>query len=162
MSPTTTAHDEQGAFLGLSATLTGYSRFRLLGTGQADAYLATVREAVGEETLGELLSTSAAVHDDAGDDEQALDRGVRARVLSDERLGPVARHVIKMWFVGTWYQLPQEWRDRYAAGGAGTTHVVSPASYTEGLLWPTIGANPPGAKAQGFGSWAAPPTLDAP
>jgi len=37
---------------------------------------------------------------------------------------------------------------------------VSPASYTEGLLWPTIGANPPGAKAPGFGTWAYPPVLD--
>ena len=50
----------------------------------------------------------------------------------------------------------------HATRGHDSTHVVSPTSYTEGLLWPTIGANPPGAKAQGFGSWAAPPTIDAP
>jgi hypothetical protein len=68
--------------------------------------------------------------------------------------------VIKMWFVGTWYQLPQEWRDVHAAREPDSTHVVSPASYTEGLLWPTIGANPPGAKGQGFGSWVGPPTVD--
>ncbi len=150
------------AFLGLSATLTGYTRFRLLGTGQAELYLATTRDAVGDDVLEDLLETSLAVHDDAAGDEQALDRGLRLRVLSDDRLGSVARNVIKMWFIGTWYQLPLEWRDAHANREPDTTHVVSPASYTEGLLWPTIGANPPGAKGQGFGTWAEPPAIDAP
>jgi len=150
----------QTAFLNLSATLTGYSLFRLLGTGQAGLYLATTREAVGDGALSELLTTFAAVHDDAAGDEHALDRALRARILSDDKLGPIARNVIKMWFVGTWYQLPQEWRDVYAAREPDSTHVVSPASYTEGLLWPTIGANPPGAKGQGFGSWVGPPAVD--
>ncbi|GAA1860513.1 hypothetical protein [Myceligenerans crystallogenes] len=150
------------AFLDLSSTLTGYSRFRLLGTGQADPYLSTTREAVGDEVLAQLLTTFADVRRAAGDDEKALDAALRARVLSDPLLGPVARNVIKMWFVGTWYQLPSEWRDVHAGGRHDSTHVVSPASYTEGLLWPTIGANPPGAKAQGFGSWTAPPAIDAP
>lgn len=157
------------AFLTLSATLTGYARFRLLGTGQAEPYLTATREAVGDDVLGDLLSTFAAVHDDATGDQQALDRALRARILSDDRLGPVARNVIKMWFVGTWYQLPQEWRDAQATREPDTapatrepdaTHVVSPASYTEGLLWPTIGANPPGAKGQGYGSWVGPPAID--
>jgi len=150
------------AFLTLSATLTGYSRFRLLGTGQAEPYLATTREAVGDDALQALLGTSTAVHDDAAGDETALDRGLRARILSDDLLGPVARNVIKMWYVGTWYQLPQEWRDTHATRQPVATHVVSPASYTEGLLWPTIGANPPGAKGQGYGSWTGPPRIDLP
>lgn len=147
-------------FLALSVALTGYSRFRLFGTGQAGLYLTTTRTAVGDAILAELLTTFAAVLDDAGGDEQVLERGVRARILSDDKLGPIARSVIKMWYVGTWYELPQEWRDAYAAGEQVSTHVVSPASYTEGLLWPSIGANPPGAKGQGFGSWAGPPAVD--
>jgi hypothetical protein len=97
---------------------------------------------------------------EAAGDPEALDEGLRAQVLSDDKLGPIARNLIKMWFVGTWYELPQEWRDRYAAREPVSTHVVSPASYTEGLLWPTIGANPPGAKGQGFGSWVGPPAID--
>jgi hypothetical protein len=147
-------------FLDLSATLTGYSRFRLLGTGQADAYLSTTRGAVGDVVLAELLTTFASVTDGAAGDEHQLDRGLRTRVLSDDKLGPIARNVIKMWFVGTWYQLPQEWRDLYAGRRPDATHVVSPASYTEGLLWPSIGANPPGAKGQGYGSWTGPPAID--
>jgi hypothetical protein len=147
-------------FLSLSAILTGYSRFRLVGTGQADAYLATTRAAVGDVVLNHLLTTFTEVDRDAGSEEVVLDRGLRARVLSDELLGPIARNLIKMWFVGTWYELPQEWRDRYASREPVATHVVSPASYIEGLLWPTIGANPPGAKGQGFGSWVGPPAID--
>ena len=27
--------------------------------------------------------------------------------LSDERLGPMARNIVKLWFVGTWYELPR-------------------------------------------------------
>lgn len=150
----------QAAFLSLSATLTGHSQFRLLGTGQSDLYLATTRAAVGDDILCELLIAFTEVDRDAAGDPEVLDRGLRARVLSDEKLGPVARNVIKMWFVGTWYELPQEWRDRYAAREPVSTHVVSPASYTEGLLWPTIGANPPGAKGQGFASWVGPPKID--
>ena len=150
----------QAAFLGLSATLTGYSQFRLLGTGQADPYLETVRAAVGDEILSELLMAYTKVDGDADGDPAVLDRGLRERVLSDDKLGPIARNVIKMWFVGTWYELPQEWRDRYAVREPVVTHVVSPASYTEGLLWPTIGANPPGAKGQGFASWVGPPKID--
>ncbi|MGH3459140.1 hypothetical protein [Aeromicrobium sp.] len=152
--------DDLAAFLTLSATLTGYSRFRLLGTGQAEPYLATVRGAVGDNVLDALLTTSAAVHDEAAGDEEALDRHLRARILSDDRFGPVARNVIKMWFVGTWYQLPPEWRDAHATREPDATHVVSPASYTEGLLWPTIGGNPPGAKGPGYGTWADPPLLE--
>jgi hypothetical protein len=155
-----TDDDIQAAFLSLSATLTGYSRFRLLGTGQADPYLETTRRAVGDDVLAGLLSTFAEILLDAAGDQQALDRGLRTRMLSDEKLGPIARSLIKMWFVGTWYELPQEWRDRYAVREPLTTHVVSPASYTEGLLWPTIGANPPGAKGQGFASWVGPPAID--
>jgi hypothetical protein len=156
--------DARAGFLSLSATLTGYSRFRLLGTGQADLYLEAARDAVGDDALGELLTTYATVEAEAeaAGDETALDRGLRARILSDDKLGPIARNVIKMWFVGTWYQLPQEWRDVHAELKPDTTHVVTPASYTEGLLWPTIGANPPGAKGQGYASWVGPPAVDVP
>lgn len=146
-------------FLDLSATLTGFSQFRLRGTGQAAAYLTTVDDAAGEPVLDALLARWADVQTDAGDDEDALHRALRAHVLSDDLLGPVARNVIKLWFVGTWYQLPQDWRDTHGTGQPDTTHVVSPAAYTEGLLWPTIDANPPGAKGPGYGTWAAPPRI---
>ena len=75
---------------------------------------------------------------------------LRRDVFSDPRLGPVARNIVKMWYVGIWYELPRAWTEAYGALRKNVTFTVSPTAYTEGLLWPAIGANPPGAKAPGL------------
>jgi hypothetical protein len=148
-------------FLELSSALTGFSAFRLQGTGQAESYLATVRSVVGDEPVAELLGRYRRIDAEAGDDDERHDRSLRAEIMSDERLGPIARNIIKLWFVSTWYQLPAAWRTTFGAAEADITFVVSPAAYTEGLLWPAVGANPPGAKAPGYASWAEPPQIPA-
>lgn len=146
-------------FLAMSADLVGFTEFDLRGTGQAESYLSTVREIAGEQLLGELLEAYTRVRDDAGEDRSRLDGLLRRDVFSDEKLGPVARNIIKLWYVGIWYQLPREWMEAFGAGETNDMFTVSPAAYTEGLLWPAIGANPPGAKGPGYGSWAAPPRI---
>jgi hypothetical protein len=147
--------DTLDTFLDLSAALTGFATIRLRGTGQAEAYLATLSEVVGEMTVAALLDVwrdvAAAVD---------VERALRLQILSDDRLGPVARNVIKMWYVGTWYALPADWREAHATTDRDRTFVVSPAAYTEGLLWPAIGANPSGAKPLGYGMWATPPRIE--
>jgi hypothetical protein len=152
-------------FLALSVDLTAFEQTDLLGTGLARQYLAKVRAACGDEVVAALLEAHRAARADAaGDagnhDRTPLDRALRHRILSDERLGPVARNVIKLWFAGMWYGLPPEWTDRYGANTAAETSTVTAASYQEGLLWRAIGANPPGAKAPGYGSWAQPPRIE--
>jgi len=147
--------DTLDSFLDLSAALTGFATLRLRGTGQAEAYLATLTEVVGEATVEALLDawrTMAA--------QTEVDRALRCRILSDDRLGPVARNIIKMWYVGTWYALPADWREAYATTDRDRTFVVSPEAYTEGLLWPAIGANPSGAKPLGYAMWATPPRIE--
>jgi hypothetical protein len=72
----------------------------------------------------------------------------------------VARAVIKLWYAGMWFGLPPEWTDSFGAQTASEASTVTAASYQEGLLWRAIGANPPGAKAPGYGSWAQPPRID--
>lgn len=146
-------------FLGFSSVLTGFSVFQLQGTGQAASYLSTVIQIVGEATVVDLLQTFRQVREKAGDDEAALDRLLRADILSDERLGPIARNVIKLWYVGTWYQLSCAWRATFGEAEKDLTFVVSAQAYTEGLLWPTIDANPSGAKGPGYGTWSAPPRI---
>ena len=156
MSESAMVHDETlDGFLELSAALTGFSTFRLRGTGQAEAYLATLTEVVGEATVAALLDAWRRV---AAEAEAA--RALRQEILSDERLGPVARNVIKMWYVGTWHALPADWREAHAATDRDRTFVVSPVAYTEGLLWPAIGANPSGAKPLGYAMWATPPRIE--
>ena len=146
-------------FLALSAIVTGFTTFRLLGTGQAESYLSTVIDVVGEDLVAELVGKFGRVRDEAEGDDDVMESLLRAHVFSDEKLGPIARNLIKLWYVGTWYQLPAAWRDTFGARTRDTTFVVSPVAYTEGLLWPAVGANPPGAKGPGYGSWADPPRI---
>ena len=146
-------------FLSLSGVLTAFSEFDLRGTGQAEIYLDTLMAAVGPATTDELLGAHAAVQEAAAGDDQARDRLLRARILSDDRLGPVARNLMKLWYVGTWYAMPPEWTQAFGVGGVDGTFAASGSSYAEGLVWPAIGANPPGAKGPGYGTWADPPTI---
>lgn len=154
--------DRLDAFLAFSSRVTAFSVFDLLGTGQAEAYLAAVTDAVGEDVVADLLAADATVAERAGGDEDRTTELLRAEVFSDDRLGPVARGVVKVWYLGTWYALPSTWHEAYGGRGADATAVVSATAYTEGLVWPAIGANPPGAKGPGYGTWALPPQVALP
>jgi hypothetical protein len=147
-------------FLALSVDLTAFPRTDLLGTGLAEQYLAKVRAACGDAVVADLFAAHEAARAEAGGDPAGFDRALRHRVFGDDRLGPVARAVTKLWFAGMWYGLPPEWTDSFGAQTAAETSAVTAASYQEGLLWRAIGANPPGAKAPGYGSWAQPPRID--
>ena len=144
-------------FLDFSAEVTAFSTLDLYGTGQAESYLSTVAAVVGNQALTELLDAYERVPQA---DPQARAALLYRDVFSSEKLGPIARNVIKLWYAGTWYRLPPEWTESFGAREGDVTFVVSPAAYTEGLLWRAIGANPPGAKAPGYGSWAAPPRIE--
>jgi hypothetical protein len=146
-------------FLELSSTLTGFSVFELQGTGQAEPYLSTVTDIAGAAILDELLEAYGRVQAAANEGAADLDGQLRREILADEKLGPIARNIIKMWFVGIWYELPSAWREAFGVREEDVMHMVSPGAYTEGLLWPTIGANPNGAKAPGYASWALPPRI---
>ena len=146
-------------FLAFSSTVTGFTNFELSGTGQAELYFSTVIDVVGKATVSQLLQAYRGVRAQAGEDHAASDALLCTEILSHDKLGPIARNIIKLWFVGTWYQLPHEWREAFGARDKDTTFVASPIAYTEGLLWPTIGANPSGAKGPGYGTWATPPRI---
>ena len=159
-------------FLSLSVDLTAFEETDLLGTGMAHHYLAKLRAACGDEVVTALLDAHRAARAEAAGgaegsgsrtraplDRDAFDRALRHKIFSDDRLGPVARNVIKLWYAGMWYALPAEWTDRYGAHPGAGTSSVTVAAYQEGLLWRAIGANPQGAKAPGYGSWAQPPRI---
>lgn len=148
-------------FFDLSSKLTAFSVFDLQGTGQAEAYLSTVTDVVGEEIVDKLLDTYVRLKTAAAVEGHDIDGMLRREILADEMLGPIARNIVKMWYVGVWYQLPAAWRQTFGMRENDFMHMVSAASYTEGLLWTTIGANPNGAKAPGYASWAQPPRIPA-
>ena len=144
-------------FLALSAALTGYDTTALRATGMLETYWDTVTRVVGGRLTGELLSAWDEVLAASGGLPERIHEGLERRVLDDDDLGPVARNVVVLWYVGQWTQMPRAWRDRHGASAEDGTRVVSPAAYREGLVWDAIAAHPMGAKQQGFGAWALPP-----
>ncbi len=148
--------DRLDRFLALSAELTAFDVVELAGTGESDAYLATVDRIVGTGAVDALLDAHTAISEPPG---QARDHQLRHSMLGDEFLGPLARNVIKLWYVGIWYQLPRSWREVNGARDGDVTFTISANAYTQGLLWPAVGANPAGARAPGWASWTEPPRL---
>jgi hypothetical protein len=144
-------------FYALSVVLTGYSAFELHGTGVGDEYFNTVKHVVGDDMLTELLTTYRQVEEKAAGDESKLEQLMRSEILSSTKLGPIARNIIQMWYVGNWYELPDAWYAAYhTTGNVRHTHVISAQAYQEGLVWKAMETKPMGAKWPGFGTWGEP------
>ena len=90
------------------------------------------------------------MHDESQGDGNLAQDLLRRDVFSDLRLGPVARNIIKLWYVGIWYELPPEWIDAFGAREKNYTFMVSASAYTEGLLWPADRRQPPGRQGPGL------------
>ncbi len=165
-TPTTTARtvaspDTRRQFVALSVILTGFNDAELWGTGMVDPYLDWIRSIVGDPCLGDLLSASQGAIDAANGNEATLERLIRLNLLEDDLLGPLARNLIVLWYLGQWNQLPPDWRDAHGASALDQTCIVSPDAYAEGLVWKAIHTHPQGAKQPGFGSWSLPPVTAA-
>ena len=156
-------------FVTFSAYVTAFSEFDLLGTGQAEAFLTTVQDQVGKETLRGLLEACGPLGGKPEDPATVSSRMERD-VFGSEDLGLLAKSIIKLWYAGIWYEPEGTGADAAKRGvprqrrpdqdGREAPFVVSSAAYAEGLLWRAIGAHPAGAKAPGYGSWALPPTIE--
>jgi hypothetical protein len=143
-------------FINLSVELCGLSEFTLRGTGYAEAYYSTVISIVGQDTVDRLLNTFATL---PANDQSARDKTLRTEILSDEEFGPIARNIIKLWYVSTWFELPRAWQDKFGPLANDRTFIPFTYAYAEGLLGPAVGAHPPGAKPPGYGSWAERPEI---
>ena len=145
-------------FYSLSVPLTGFTETELKGTGAAETYFNQLSEAVGDSVLTTLNRRWLVVQKAAGGDSDKLKSGLRKEILSDPMLGPVTRNILKMWYIATWYPLPNEWMERYVhSQSSGGPKILSPQVYKEGLVWKAIGRHPMGAKWPGFGSWEVKP-----
>ncbi len=135
-------------FLDFSVLATGYSRFHLLGTGQASLYFDTVRGVIGGEMFADFLETFN-------------NHGVDW-VLGSAKFGPIARNIIKLWYIATWEELPLLWKIGFGDKINDGTFIASPHAYPEGLVWQTVGVNPPAAKAPGYETWKYRPIIPDP
>lgn len=140
----------------VSVALTGFDSVELTGTGVVGLYLATLEKWVGPVILAQLLGF--------GTEPPPDDATVRVRILSDAKLGPVARTLIGLWYYGTWTPLPSEWYLAYQAEipdppnvTEAAPYIPSPEAYIQGLVWIAAHTHPMGAKQPGFGTWAYPP-----
>ncbi len=143
-------------FLDLSALLTGFSRYDLEGTGQASLYFDTICDIIDEAVLTDLLET---FHNLDSSKPSVLAEGLKSRILTSGKRGPLARNILKLWYTSTWEQLPDSWQTWYGNEKDDKTFIPSPQAYPEGLVWKTVGVNPPGAKPPGYGTWSEPPSV---
>lgn len=154
MMPSVDSAPGMAEFVAISAVFTGYSQAELHGTGCAGEYWHQFRQVIPPAILAEFLSGAVAL---AAQDPAAAEREIRTRYLASEKLGPLARSLIQLWYLGQWVPLPPGWQRSFGASKFDVARIISALAYKEGLVWDAIGAHPMGAKQQGFGAWAAPP-----
>lgn len=141
-------------FVGLSVALTGFNRAELFATGMVDRYLTELTSTLDDSLVGALLRQWATIADSPL---QRREAQLGSAILGDATLGPIARNVTMLWYLGQWTQMPREWRDAYGANAQDVDRIVSAEAYRESLVWRTFGGHPQGAKAPGYGSWATEP-----
>lgn len=146
--------DPTEQFLALSAVLTGFERVNLLGTGMTEAYYQKLAGVVGQQMCDELCLLAGDLITRFHNDEERLLAALRREILASTKFGPLARNIIQMWYLGSWVQLPQEWRSQYGTSPADVTCVVSAEAYKQSLVYDAMRTHPPAAKQPGFGSWS--------
>src|SRR5262249_56415818 len=99
------------------------------------------------------------VKKEAGRNADEKDKLLRSKILSDEEFGPIARNILKLWYVSTWFELPRSWREKFGPLVNDRTFIPFAYAYPEGLLWPVVGSHPAGAKAPGYASWTEAPKI---
>jgi len=109
----------------------------------AEQYLERVRDAAGADLDTLLDRFQARVK--AGDDPVKI---VKDRLLPDPKLGPLAKTILLLWYIGG-IQNP----------GSGDWEMTSADHYYRALVWTAIGAHPPTLSNGYFGHWKYPPEM---
>lgn len=133
-------------FVSLSSALTGVAATQLKPSldpiGIADQYFETLTENVDSEILVDLMTSFRA----APDPEQGA-----SQLLTDAVFGSIARSIMKLWLLGTWYS---------PSNPGQAVKVVSAQAYKESLVWKVMQSHPMGYSMFEFGYWdKSPPPL---
>ena len=140
-------------FYSLSTVLTGYNSVKLFGTGQGGFYFKSLNHILGKKLVTELLDAYQALEIKTND----INTSVNSHLLLHKKWGPVCKNIIKMWYMGNWYQMPTRWRENYVSSTLDTSKVLSSNSYIEGLVWKAMGQHPKSAKQPGYATWSFAP-----
>jgi hypothetical protein len=143
-------------FVGLSSILTGYPQDQLAPAidpiGLASEYLNWMMQHADQAAFLKTLSTYQTIAASVPPADQSAQ--VQTQILSDPVMGPIARRIIRLWYLSTWYTT--EPPDPNMDG-----QVISMNAYTMGLAWDAAQAHPMGYSELHFGYWAvAPPAND--
>jgi len=146
-------------FYQLSATLTDYETVQLKGTGVGEEYYNVLISLIPENILNELFDGYNSL--DKNCFGNITDEQIYSDILANPGFGPVARNIIKLWYLSIWHQLPANWRRKYGIPGQANDKyqdvqfIVSRNAYIQGLVWQATGRHPMGAKQPGYGTWNA-------
>lgn len=137
-------------FVKLSSILTGYPETTLKPGADtqklSEQYFETLNKELTSETLEVLNSTFLGIS-------SPTEASVKAKIVDDTTLGRIAKNIIKMWYLGIWYDLnsPED---------SGEGYVISSIAYKNGMVWSTMYAHPMGYSEENFGYWNTPPNTN--
>jgi hypothetical protein len=133
----------------LSRVLTGE---RFLAEDLVARHLARLRgDADAAPMLARLLDSFARRAAESDFDEEAF----RQEVTPDAELGPLVRRIVVLWITGA---LPKvDWATTPKLEQALDYQEGDPRPFFGALMWPAMGAHPPGLSGGYFGYWRYPP-----
>jgi hypothetical protein len=124
-------------FLDLSSVLTGH---KVLPIDLGTAYFERAQQSLGNK-LDALLDRYSQLIGNSG--HVPIDT-IRTEVVSNPDLGPPAKTVLLLWYIGG------------IQNAAGDWEMQSADQYYRALVWETIGAHPPTLSNGYFGHWKYP------
>ncbi|MBN3790608.1 hypothetical protein [Burkholderia sp. Ac-20353] len=148
-------HETQrhSAFVKNSSKILEFTQFTLRGTGIGETLCDFFVAKVGGEIFDQWMAQMTALPDTGPDKDKAV------HVLLHGPYGALTRNLLSAWYTGVWSELPAAWRaEHLPAGQPDEDSVISVRTYQEALVWPLVGAHPPGAKQQGWAAWSMPPS----
>lgn len=139
-------------FLRISACLTGFEVVDLEATGMAPTYLNVITESVAPETVTRFFAEAESILREGEGDPAAVAPLIAANLFPASCFDGLAQNIIYMWYAAQWQP------------SLATTTVplqaqrnIGPDAYVQALVWQAAETHPPGARQQGYGSWALAP-----
>jgi hypothetical protein len=113
---------------------------------QLDREIATqYLERIGQEPAGRQLEELLRVFREITSGGENVVEGVRARIMGDDSLAPLAQMIVILWFTSVILDDKGDWKfDR-------------PEQYFSGLMWGAVHAHVPGLSGGYHGHWRYPP-----
>lgn len=138
-------------FIHLSAILTGAGRTTISSRKEqrqlAETYFRILNKEVPAARVKALFKKFSMIEASVGPEE--LMEHVKAKILPDETLGPIAKSIIRMWQLGVWCNdTPQH-----------NNVVISGIAFKNGMVWGTMGAHPIGYNSEDVSYWNTLPVI---